>query len=288
MRVGFFGANVGPMAGPGAGDVCAYAEELGYHSMWTGEHMVLPVRRPDYLRIPADWAFADPLVMFGFLAARTRHIELCTGVLLLPQRHPVHLAKELATVDVLCGGRLRVGVGVGHLEAEMDALDVIGEGRQARAIESLAVMRALWDRETDFGGEFYSYTGVDAYPLPVRHGGPPIVMGGWSRAALRRAARHAQGWYGFGLDPGTVSDAVATIRAEAAAIGRDLSGFTISATPTVRMSPALVGEFADAGVDELVLSAEASDLDGVRRKLERNAPEALGVAPAEWAQGRPA
>jgi probable F420-dependent oxidoreductase len=282
VRLGFFGANVGPMATPAAGDVCAYAEELGYHSMWTGEHMVLPVHRPDYLKIPADWAFADPLVMFGFLAARTRHIELCTGVLLLPQRHPVHLAKELATLDVLCGGRLRVGVGVGHLVAEMDAMDAVPEGRQARAIEALAVMRALWAHETDFDGETYSYTGVDAYPLPVRPGGPPIVMGGWSKAALRRAARHAQGWYGFGLDPAATADAVAGIRAEAAAIGRDLSGFVVTATPTVRMNEALVREFADAGVDELVLSAESSDLDGVRRKLANNAPEALGVAPARW------
>lgn len=280
MRLGFFGANVGPMATPGAADVCAYAEQLGYHSMWTGEHMVLPVRRPDYLNIPADWAFADPLVMFGFLAARTSHIELCTGVLLLPQRHPVHLAKELATLDVLCGGRLRVGVGVGHLEAEMDAMDAVPEGRQARAIESLAVMRALWAHETEFAGNTYSYTGVDAYPLPVRPGGPPIVMGGWSKAALRRAARHAQGWYGFGLDPAAVAEAVAGIRAEADAIGRDLAGFVVSATPTVRMNEALVREFADAGVDELVLSAESSDLDGVRRRLAHNSPEALGVEPA--------
>lgn len=280
MRLGFFGANVGPMASPAAGEVCAFAERLGYHSMWTGEHMVLPVDRPEYLKIPADWALADPLVMFGFLAARTSHIELCTGVLLLPQRHPVHLAKELATLDVLCGGRLRVGVGVGHLVAEMEAMDVVAEGRQRRAIESLAVMRALWAHETDFGGEFYSYAGVDAYPLPVRPGGPPIVMGGWSRAALRRAARHAQGWYGFGLDPAAVADAVAGIHAEADAIGRDLTEFVVSATPTVRMNEALVREFADAGVDELVLSAESSDLDGVRRKLELNSPEALGVAPA--------
>jgi probable F420-dependent oxidoreductase len=280
MKLGFFGANVGPMATPAAGEVCVHAEELGYHSMWTGEHMVLPVVRPDHLKIPADWAFADPLVMLGFIAARTSRIELCTGVLLLPQRHPVHLAKELATLDVLCGGRLRVGVGVGHLEAEMDAMDVVAQGRQRRAVESLAVMRALWAREHHFSGGFYSYTGVDAYPLPLRPGGPPIVMGGWSRAALRRAARHAQGWYGFGLDPQAVADAVAGIRAEADAIGRNLTGFVVSATPTVRMSSSLVTEFADAGVDELVLSAESSDLDGVRRKLRLNSPEALGVPPA--------
>src|SRR5215471_10269722 len=134
MRLGFFGANVGPMASRDARGVIELAEELGYASMWTGEHMVLPVNRPDYLNIPADWAFADPMVMLGYLAACTERIELCTGVLLLPQRHPVQLAKEIATVDVLCGGRLRVGVGIGHLVAEMDALDVPAEGRQRRAL----------------------------------------------------------------------------------------------------------------------------------------------------------
>ncbi len=277
MRLGFFGANVGPMATPAAGAVCAYAEELGYRSMWTGEHMVLPVQRPEYLRIPADWAFADPLVMLGFLAAYTSRIELCTGVLLLPQRHPVHLAKELATLDVLCGGRLRVGVGVGHLAAEMAALDVVARGRQSRAMEAIEVMRALWRGDTDFAGDHFAYAGVDAYPLPTRIGGPPIVMGGWSGAALRRAARHTDGWYGFGLDPAAASAAVRGIHAEATAIGRDLAGFTVSLTPTVRLTATLVHEFAEAGVDELVVSAESGDLDRVRRKLAHSAPQTLGL-----------
>lgn len=283
MRLGFFGANVGPMATPEAGEVVAFAEELGFTSMWTGEHMVLPLDRPGRIQLPADWAFADPLVMLGYLAARTSRIELCTGVLLLPQRHPVQLAKELATLDVLCRGRLRVGVGVGHLEAEMDALDVAPDDRQARAMESLDVMAALWTRQTSFAGRFFSFTDVDAYPMPHRVGGPPIVMGGWSRAAIRRAARRGDGWYGFGQGPEDAARIRAAIHDEAAAIGRDLAGFEVSVTPTVQLSPEIVREFADAGVDQLVVSAESSDLDGVRRKLQRNSPHALDLPGAAGA-----
>lgn len=277
MRVGFFGANVGPMASAGAGQLCALAEELGYASMWTGEHMVLPIQRPEQLTIPRDWAFADPLVMLGFLAAHTRSIRLCTGVLLLPQRHPVHLAKELATLDVLCGGRLRVGVGVGYLDAEMDALDVDPARRVSWTSESIEVMQALWAGVPDFSGRHFSYAGVEAYPRPVRPGGPPIVMGGWTGAALRRAARQAEGWYGFGLNPEQVAQARIRLRDEAAAAGRELDRFEIYLTPTVRLTDGLVREFAEVGVDELVVSAEAQDLDGVRRKLTRNCPAALGL-----------
>lgn len=196
-----------------------------------------------------------------------------------PPAAPGASAKELATLDILCTGRLRVGVGIGHLEAEMDALDVRPDGRQDRAMESLDVMAALWRGDTTFHGTHYGFTEVDAYPRPHRPGGPPIVMGGWAPAALRRAAIRASGWYGFGLTPEQTAGSVGRIHDEAAAAGRDLAGFEISLTPTIRLTEALVAEYADAGVHQLVVSAEANDLDGVRRKLTRNAPETLGIDP---------
>jgi alkanesulfonate monooxygenase SsuD/methylene tetrahydromethanopterin reductase-like flavin-dependent oxidoreductase (luciferase family) len=141
-------------------------------------------------------------------------------VLLLPQRHPVHLAKELATLDVLCGGRLRVGVGVGHLEAEMAAMDAVPQGRQARAIESLAVMRALWARQTDFDGESYSYAGVDAYPLPVHPGGPPIVMaaGAGPRFAGPRATPRAGTDSGSTRKPSPMPSPVSGLRPQSSVV----------------------------------------------------------------------
>jgi probable F420-dependent oxidoreductase len=272
VRIGVFGIGVGGLAAPEAGPVARLAEELGYASLWTGEHMVVPRDRPDYFPRPHDWAFADPLVHLAFLAAHTESVALGTGVLVLPQHHPVQLAKQLATLDVLSRGRLLAGVGVGHLEEEFRALGVPREGRGARSVEYLAAMRALWTMERpEFAGAHVSFAGVDAHPRPARPGGPPLILGGATPAALRRAGRHGDGWYGWGLDPDAIRAAIAAIRSAATDAGRDLDGFTVYLTPLARADAALVSEYAAAGVDELVLSMEAADPASVRRKLVRNA-----------------
>lgn len=275
MKFGFFGAGVGGMVHPDAGHVAAFAEELGYQSMWTGEHMVIPDQRPDYMNIADEWAFGDPFVTLSYLAAHTNSIELCTGMVILPQRHPVHLAKEAATLDVLSGGRFVLGVGLGHLQAELDALGIAMDTRVARTVEYVEAMRALWRQDERFEGRFVRFEGVSAHPRPLRPEGPPIVLGGHAPAALRRAARHGSGWYGWGLSPQETRDAVAGIRVEAERIGRDLSDFEISLTPLKRLSAADVEEYAEAGVHQLVVTVEAPDLDGVRRRLELNGPATL-------------
>ncbi len=267
-----FGIGVGGMAVPEAGPVARMAEELGYSSVWTGEHMVVPWEKPDYFPREHNWAFADPVVHLAFLAAHTSTITLGTGVLILPQRHPVHLAKELATLDVLSRGRLVAGVGAGHLEAELRAMGVPAKGRGARAEEYLAAMRALWTMpEPEFRGAHVTFDGVDAHPRPVRPQGPPLVLGGFGPVALRRAARFGDGWYGWGQTPEQVRTAIGVIRSTAAEVGRDLTGFTVHLTPLARVDAALAAAYAEAGVDELVISMESADVDAVRRKLERNA-----------------
>jgi probable F420-dependent oxidoreductase len=199
-------------------------------------------------------------------------------VLLLPQRHPVQLAKELATLDVVSDGRLVVGVGIGHLEREMQAVGVDPANREALALEHLAAMRALWTMTHPvFDGPTVRFSDVDAHPRPTRPQGPPIVMGGWSRAALRRAAEHADGWYAWGLDPAEVEVAVATLHSEATSFGRDLDDFRVSVTPLRRLTRMLVEDYAAVCVDQLVVAVEAEDIDGVRRRLERNAPENYGI-----------
>jgi probable F420-dependent oxidoreductase len=272
VRIGFFGAGVGGMVSRDAGRVAAHAEALGYASMWTAEHMVVPRVRPPYMKLQGDeWAFGDPLVMLAFLAASTSRIRLCTGVLLLPQRHPVHLAKELATLDVISGGRVEAGIGVGHLEAEMQALGVDRAERGARTDEAIRVMRALWAGEHSFQGWHYAYDDVVALPRPTRAQGVPIVVGGTSDAALRRAARFGNGWYGWGQDPDQVSDIRSRIGRLADEHGRRLDDFRVYVSPLQRVTSTLAQHYAAAGVDEVVVITEAADLDGVRRRLDHTA-----------------
>jgi len=278
MKLGFFGANVGGMASPEAGEIAAYAERLGYHSLWTGEHMVLPKPRQTKPPLDPDWPMADPMVSLGHLAAFTERIELCTGILVLTLRGPVQLAKEAATVDVLSRGRLVLGVGVGYVIPEFGAAGVPMERRRERFHEHLSALHALWTMEDPkFDGEFVQFDGIDAHPRPVQVGGPPLVLGGASPQALRDAAEFGSGWYGFGQTPDEVAAAREVMQRHAASIGRDLTGFRMSLTPRVRLDRDLVDLYAKAGVDQLVVSVEGRTPEEVRRRIELNAPRTLGI-----------
>jgi probable F420-dependent oxidoreductase len=279
MRLGFFGANVGGMASRDSAVIARHAEELGYSSLWTAEHAVLPRPRQDRPPLDPDWPIGDPLISLAYLAAATERIELCTGVLILPQHNPVRLAKSLATLDVLSGGRLVVGIGLGYVETEFAALGVPMAGRRGRAREYLAAMAALWGEAPAFDGSFVSFDAVDAYPKPHRPGGPPIIHGGASAPAFEDAARLGDGWYGFGQTPEQVSEIAPTLQRLREEAGRS-GDFRISLTPRARLTPELVDAYRAAGVDEVVVTVEADSLDGVRRRLDRNAPSALGVEPA--------
>jgi probable F420-dependent oxidoreductase len=278
IKLGFFGANVGGMASPACGEVAAFAESLGYASLWTGEHVVLPRPRTDRPPLEPDWPMAEPLLTLSFIAARTTTIELCTGVLLATQRQPVRLAKEAATLDVLSGGRFVLGLGTGHIPLEFEVLGVPTEHKRARLRECLDALQVLWNDEApEYSGEFVSFSGVDAYPRPVTPGGPRIVMGGYAEAALDDAATRAHGWYGWGLTPEECLEFVPRLRARVAEAGRDPERFEVSLTPRARLTTDLVDEYRRAGVDQLVVTVEAPDADGVRRRLEYNAPKRLGV-----------
>src|SRR6266852_8490198 len=143
----------------------------------------------------------NPVVALTFVAAHTRTVRLGTGILLLPQHQPLILAKELASLDVLSGGRLIVGIGVGWAEAEYEALGVPYRERGARADEYLAAMRTIWSEEKPvYYGRYVSFQEVQAYPHPMQQPTPPIVIGGRAPAVLRRTVEQANGWYGFALD----------------------------------------------------------------------------------------
>jgi alkanesulfonate monooxygenase SsuD/methylene tetrahydromethanopterin reductase-like flavin-dependent oxidoreductase (luciferase family) len=162
--IGLFAVNSHACADPeAAARVAGLAERLGYDSLWAGEHVVVPSPRVDPSPMEPDEPILDPLVALAHLAARTERIRLGTGVILLPQRNPVVLAKQVASLDVLSGGRLILGIGVAYLEPEMRAVGVPMEGRGARADDYLAAMRALWEQEAPaYEGRHVRFEGVDA------------------------------------------------------------------------------------------------------------------------------
>jgi probable F420-dependent oxidoreductase len=279
--IGLFALNQGATADRAAlARIGSLAEELGYDSLWVGEHVVVPdPRRPPSPMEPGD-PILDGLVSLAYLAAHTERVRLATGIVILPQRNPVVLAKQLASLDVITGGRLIFGIGVGYLEPEMRAVGVPMERRGARAAEYLAAMRALWEQEHPaFEGEFVRFAGINAYPRPVQR--PlPVVMGGYTRAVHRRAAGHADGWYGFFLDRERTAEQIADVRECLAEAGRSESEFAITVTPKGRIDADTVAAYGRLGVDRLVLvpRGPAPSLDEVEEFVRAHAPERLGAA----------
>ena len=248
MKLGLFGIGSGICTDPGvAKRIAQHAEALGFESLWTGEHVVLPDPREAPSPAPPEFAMLHPSTSLAYLAGVTERVKLGTGITLIAQRNPVVLAKEMASLDVVSGGRLLLGIGAGYLHQEFAALGVNFRERGARTDEYVAAMRALWTHEKpSFSGRFVSFDNIQARPRPVQPGGPPIIIGGASDAALRRAVEYAQGWYGFALDVAQTAAVVKRLRDFG---GQDLE---ISVTPPGRLSAETVAQYADLGVHRLI------------------------------------
>jgi probable F420-dependent oxidoreductase len=254
LKFGLSGINGGATSYPEALKGIAQAAEMArFDSLWAGEHHVLAASSTT---IPATSRFLNPVVALTYVAAYTRTIRLGTGVLLLPQYQPLILAKELASLDVLSGGRLIVGIGVGWAEAEFEALGVPFHERGARADEYLAAMRAIWSEGTPaYHGRYVSFQDVVAYPHPIQQPTPPIVVGGRAPAVLRRAVEQANGWYGFGLDLDETAALLAQLRQAAQRYQRpaSLGELEISVAPSVPLDKDTALRFADLGIHRLIL-----------------------------------
>jgi probable F420-dependent oxidoreductase len=242
VKFGLYGLHKGENTEPEAlARRARAAEDAGFESIWVGDHIALPLDAPDDPYDPR----LEAVVTLAHLAAVTRRVRLGLGVIVLPQRQPVLLAKQLTSLDVLCAGRLIVGLGAGYLEAELRALGATLADRGARTDEHIAAMRALWDDPVpQFEGRFVSFSSVIQRPRPVQRPHPPIVIGGESPAAYRRA-RDAGGWYGWERTP----EQVAAVREE---LGDELE-VTITPSPPGPIELELARRYADAGVDRLVL-----------------------------------
>ncbi len=242
------GANVQPdrLAG-----TARRVEDLGFESLWVGDHIALPDDAPDSSTEPR----LEALTVLTYLAAVTERVRLGVGVLVLPQRQPVLLAKQLTSLDVLSGGRLVVGIGVGYVEAELAAFGVGRADRAAMTDEHLDVVLGLWRHDRDHDGRFVSLHGVVQHPGPVQRPHPPIVVGGHVRAAIERAARVGDGWFGWELTPDQAGEAVARLdEARRRLRGADAPRLEITITPPDPfVTPDDARRYAEAGVDRLVL-----------------------------------
>jgi probable F420-dependent oxidoreductase len=276
MKFGVFGINTGACARPEtAARVARAAEAAGFDSVWTGEHVVLPDPQAPPSPAPPQHPMLDPAASLAFLAAHTQRVKLATGIIILPQRNPLVLAKELASVDVLSNGRLIFGLGAGYLKAEFDALGARFDDRGARTDEYIDVLRALWTQEKpSFAGRTVRFSGVDAQPRPVQKPHPPVVVGGMSPSAFRRALLRGNGWYGFARDVAAAKGDLAGIAAARAEAVRPaaLGALEISITPPRAVDEPTARAYADLGVDRLVLLLPGRGEAEALRFIEQSEP----------------
>jgi probable F420-dependent oxidoreductase len=275
VRIGVTFARLRPSLWVETAQLC---DELGYESIWLPEHLVLPVQQSgspydgvEHPPVRADAPVFDVFTMLAFFAARTQHIRLGTNVYNIGLRHPFVTARAVATLDMLSGGRVELGVGASWLAEEWDAAGLDFASRGGRVDEALEVCTRLWtEPEIAHKGEHFAFAPVAFEPKPVQAGGPPISVGGDSKPALRRAALRGDGWIPMNTPVGGIAAARAEIEAMRSEVGRD-GEFTVTLMGAPSSAEDLEA-YERAGVDRLVVfpwrrSAEAAD--GLKQFAER-------------------
>src|SRR6266568_2649256 len=234
MKIGLFAINYGTCADP---EVVVRVAQHGF-------------------TIPPTLPLLDSVVGLTLVAAHTSTVKVASGIIVLPLRNPVILAKELASVDVVSNGRLIAGFAAGYVSAEFTAAGVPMAGRGARMEDYIRALRALWSMDRpDYQGRFVSFSGIDAHPRPRQRPAPPVVIGGEAPAALRRAVTMAEGWYGFYLAVQETRRYVGVLRQLAQENERpaELGRLELTITPAGPLDNAAVERYAELGVDRLVL-----------------------------------
>ena len=265
MKVGLAFASSAAIDGTATLEICRRAEAVGFESLWGGEHVIIPdeiYSKYPYTedgKIPAepDTPIPDPLIWLAFAAAAAPTLRLGTCILIVPQRNPLVLAKELATLDQLSGGRVELGLGVGWLKEEFEALGVPWERRGARNDEYIEAMRALWQGpHAEFHGDFVDFPPVTCSPRPV-NGSIPIVVGGDTEKAIARAGKIADGYFPGEGNIDRLKELITRVKHSTESNDRDPNSVKISAIfGTQMMNPeAGVEEMRNAGVDRIMVPA---------------------------------
>jgi probable F420-dependent oxidoreductase len=239
MKIGLFGINMAQVDAPDTLlPLMKRVEEMGFESVWTGEHVMIP---RDYasaypfntsgrIGVPPETHFIDPLIALSHVAAHTTTLRLGTGINLLPQSNPLLFAKQVASLDHLSKGRVLLGLGVGWLAEEFTAMGVPFAGRGRRFDDYLRAVKKVWSGvEFEHQSDYLNWSGFKSYPLPHAPSGPPIIIGGHSPAALRRTVATGDGWFAFPKSHDVLSGLLGQLRDRAAAAGRDPATIEITA-----------------------------------------------------------
>jgi probable F420-dependent oxidoreductase len=270
-----FGIALGALNSHFHVEATAEAERLGYESVWLPEHLVLPVRMSrsphpgdEHPPVPPTTPVFDAFAYLGFLAGRTSHLRLGTHVYNLGLRHPFSSARAVQTVDVLSGGRFEFGIGASWLEEEWRAIGLDFDTRGRRVDEAIDVCKRLWtEPEVAYDGEFFRFDPVAFEPKPLQQPWPPILIGGESGAALRRAARAGDGWIGMGHTFESAAGQIARLRELRGEYDRDVASFQICLGGPVT-SVDDVRRWEELGVTRLIVSPwprSPEAIDGMRR-----------------------
>ncbi len=259
-----------------ASEFARLAEDAGFESIWVVEHVVMPLqydsvypydpsgRSPFHARVVQP----DPLVWLSHIAARTDRIRLATGVLNIAQRNPLLLAKQVASLDRLSGGRVLLGIGTGWVREEAEAVGTAFAGRGRRCDESIRIMRTLWrDEVASFDGDFTRFRNMVCEPRPLQPDGVPIIIGGHSKSAARRAGRLGDGFYPLGVTGARLAELRRIVAAEAEAAGRDPAAIELTC---LGGSDATSAEGCQTlGAARMVVASPAADLAGIGEAFER-------------------
>jgi probable F420-dependent oxidoreductase len=256
-----FGVKIEGMNGPALIEAAQAAERLGYESVWRPDHLVLPVQvaatypYADDGVAPLDpgWPIVDALTAFAFIAAVTTTIKMGTAVYILPLRHPIVTARTVLGIDRLSRGRMILGIGAGWLEEEFRVAGQDFKSRGARTDEIIQILKTVWtEPEPEFHGRHYDFAPIKFEPKPYATPHPPIIVGGESDAALRRAARLGDGWYGVRHGPEKMREFRDRLLALRCEYGREHEPFEITVNAPRDLDPDTVARYEEAGVDRVV------------------------------------
>ena len=294
MRIGLnFGLNLYEYGPDELITIAEKAEEFGFDSIWAGDHLILPETmpprdsaRPDFpvrkldpssstvrLGFPPDTPLHDMFVTYAYMAAVTSRLSFGTYIFVLPLRHPMVTARAAGTLDVLSRGRLQLGIGLGWIP---DEFELVGESYSSRARktdECIRIIRALWSEEvTEFKGEFYSFGPARFEPKPFQGAGPPILIGGETESAMRRAARLGDGWCARVHTPESLSAASAKIQAMREESGRSDMPFEIVGMLQRNYDPTMIPALGEAGAGRLIVGMHGiNELSVALEEMERAA-----------------